>query len=238
MTAMMAFFAVSAFAVTDKPSPVPAPEMKAKKATAASDTSLSGKIVETMNSGGYTYVQLENKGKKTWVAIPEMQVSVGQQISLQPGMEMVNFTSKSLGKTFDSIIFSGGPVSGVPSAGTEKAAKKTASPATDIKVEKAAGSNAYTIGDIYKKRTALHNKTAVVKGKVVKVSAGIMGTNFIHLQDGTGDPKQGTSDLVATSDDLPSTGDVITIKGTVFKDKDFGAGYKYDVILEKASIQR
>jgi len=246
MIVTIAFSAVSAFAVTDRPSPMPSPEMKATKAQTASDTSsLSGKVVETMDSGGYTYVCLEKKGKKTWVAVPEMKVSVGQQMSLQPGQEMVNFTSKSLGRTFDSIIFSGGPTSASQSAnsnemGVKKAAgsKAASSPAKDIKVAKATGPDAYTVGEIFEKRTALHEKTAVVKGKVVKVSAGIMGKNWIHLQDGTGDPKQGTNDLVATSDESPSLGDVITIKGTVFKDKDFGAGYKYSVIMEKASIQR
>ncbi len=246
MIALMIFSAVSAFAVTDKPSPVPPPEeMKAKKAEPASDTStLSGKVVETMDSGGYTYVCLEKKGKKTWAAIPKMKVSVGQQISLMPGAEMVNFTSTSLHRTFDSIIFSTGPASGASSAGKENADKKTSgsktasSPAKDIKVAKATGPDAYTVGEIYEKRTALNEKTAVVKGKVVKVSGGIMGKNWIHLQDGTGDPKQGTNDLVVTSDEIPSAGDVITVKGTVFKDKDFGSGYKYAVIIEKASIQR
>jgi hypothetical protein len=225
---------------------MPAPEIKATKSQPASDSSsLTGKVVETMNSGGYSYVCLEKEGKKTWVAVPEMKVAVGQQISLQPGQEMVNFTSKSLGRTFDSIIFSGGPTSASQSAssnekGVKKAAgSKAASPiAKDIKVAKATGPDAYTVGEIFEKRTALHEKTAVVKGKVVKVSAGIMGKNWIHLQDGTGDPKQGTNDLVATSDESPSLGDVITVKGTVFKDKDFGSGYKYAVIMEKASIQR
>jgi hypothetical protein len=240
---MLTFSAVSAFAVADKPSPMPAPEMKATKAQTASDTSsLSGKVVETMNSGGYTYIHLEKKGKKTWVAVPEMKVSVGQQMSLQPGQEMVNFTSKSLGRTFDSIIFSGGPTSTSQSASsTEKGGKKAAgskAASPDIKVAKATGPDAYTVGEIFEKRTALHEKTAVVKGKVVKVSAGIMGKNWIHLQDGTGDPKQGTNDLVATSDESASLGDIITVKGTVFKDKDFGSGYKYSVIMEKASIQR
>lgn len=243
---MMTFSAVSAFAVTDKPSPVAASEMNTKKTEAASDTSsLSGKVVETMNSGGYTYVHLEKKGKKTWVAIPEMKVSVGQQLSLLPGQEMVNFPSKSLGRTFDLIIFSGGPVSAATSAGGHGNAGKTtadtkaaSSAAKDVKVAKATGPDAHTVAEIYEKRAALHEKTAVVKGKVVKVSAGIMGTNFIHLQDGTGDSKQGTNDLVATCDEIPSAGDVITLKGTVFKDKDFGSGYKYSVIMEKASIQR
>jgi len=69
---------------------------------------LSGKVVETMNSGGYTYVSLENNGKKTWIALPDTKVKVGQQLTCQPGMEMKNFTSKTLNRTFDSIIFSGG----------------------------------------------------------------------------------------------------------------------------------
>ena len=81
-----------------------APEAGAPAAGGA----LSGKVVETMNSGGYTYVALENKGQKTWIALPDSKVKVGQQISCQPGMEMKNFTSKTLNRTFDSIVFSGG----------------------------------------------------------------------------------------------------------------------------------
>lgn len=72
--------------------------------------SLSGKVVETMNSGGYTYVNLENNGKKTWVAVPEMKVSKGQKISFQPGIEMINFESKTLKRKFDKIYFSTGTV--------------------------------------------------------------------------------------------------------------------------------
>jgi hypothetical protein len=69
---------------------------------------LSGKVVETMNAAGYTYVSLENNGKKTWVAVPATTVKVGQEVTCQPGMEMRNFTSKTLNRTFESIIFSGG----------------------------------------------------------------------------------------------------------------------------------
>jgi len=72
------------------------------------DNSLSGKVVETMNSGGYTYVSLEKNGKRTWVALPATAVKVGQEITCQPGMEMKQFKSKTLNRTFESIIFSGG----------------------------------------------------------------------------------------------------------------------------------
>lgn len=231
------------FAAKKNPSPMPPPEM-APKESVVGPSSLSGRVAETMNSGGYTYVLLEQKGKKTWVAVPEMKVLVGQQISLQSGQETLNFTSKSLNRTFDSIIFSGGPVSAPKPAGKmEKSgsagmgSKAVVPPISkNIKVTKATGADAYTVAEIYEKRTALHDKTAVVKGQVVKVSAGIMGKNWIHLQDGTGDVATGTGDLVVTSQELPAVGDVITIKGTVFKDKDFGAGYKYSVIIENAVL--
>ena len=94
----------------DGPVPVPATASQAQPAANAAPAglSLSGKVVETMNSGGYTYVSLEQNGKKTWVAIPAATVKVGQEMTLQPGMEMKNFTSKTLNRTFDSVIFSGG----------------------------------------------------------------------------------------------------------------------------------
>jgi hypothetical protein len=75
----------------------------------AAASALSGKVVETMDSGGYTYVLLEKDGEKTWAAVPQMKVRKGQMLSLRPGMEMENFTSKTLNRTFKKIIFSSGP---------------------------------------------------------------------------------------------------------------------------------
>ncbi len=71
---------------------------------------VSGKVVETMDSGGYTYVLLEKDGKQTWLAVPQMKVEKGKNMSFQPGAVMENFTSKTLKRTFDKIIFSAGPV--------------------------------------------------------------------------------------------------------------------------------
>jgi hypothetical protein len=204
---------------------------------------LSGKVVETMDSGGYTYVLLEQKGKKTWVAVPVTKVKVGQEMSFDMGVEMRNFTSKTLNKTFESIYFCNGPAGAASHQGGMMAAapKQTAAPAASaekISVKKAEGKNAYTVAEIYAKKDALHEKPAVIRGKVVKVASGIMGKNWIHLQDGTGDAAKGTHDLVATSSETAAVGDVVTVKGTMYKDKDFGAGYKYAVIMEQASFQK
>ncbi len=70
---------------------------------------LTGKISEVLSSGGYTYVNLVHDGTSTWVAFPTTPVKAGQELSLVPGYEMKNFTSKSLNRTFERIIFSAGP---------------------------------------------------------------------------------------------------------------------------------
>lgn len=76
----------------------------------------SGTVLETMDAGGYTYIQLENAGQKNWVAVPVMNVKPGQKIELQPGAEMGPFKSASLGRTFEKITFSPGPKAGAVAA--------------------------------------------------------------------------------------------------------------------------
>jgi hypothetical protein len=93
------------------------------------------------------------------------------------------------------------------------------------------------VSEAYEKAGKLDKKTVVVRGKVVKVSKGIMGKNWVHLRDGSGDPGKGTNNLVVTTQDVPNVGDVVTAKGTLYKDKDFGAGYKYQVIVEEATVK-
>jgi len=100
----------------EKAAPAPSSQPAAKKGgmmgmmaqSGKEMVAASGKVVETLDSGGYTYVQLEQGGKTTWAAVPGMKVAVGQELKLQPGTEMINFTSKSLNKTFDRVIFSPG----------------------------------------------------------------------------------------------------------------------------------
>jgi hypothetical protein len=247
MITTMVFSAFSAFAVTDKPSPVPPPEMKVKNAEAALNSSpLSGKVVETMNAGGYTYVSLEKNGKKTWVAIPATEIKVGQEVTLQPGMEMRNFPSKTLNRTFESIIFSGGlvsqagPAAGKKPSSSQHGAKSAGTPKSTetISVGKASGPDAYTVSEIYANVATLYEKTAVVKGKVVKVSEGIMGKNWIHLRDGSGSDADKTNDVLVTTKDDAMLGAVVTAKGVVRTDKDFGSGYTYKVLIEDATLQK
>lgn len=115
--------------------------------------------------------------------------------------------------------------------------KETAAPVDKTPVEKAKGPDSYTVAEIHKKSSELDQKKVVVRGRVTKVSKNIMKKNWVHLYDGSGEASNGTDDLVATSQDIPAVGDVVTASGTLYRDKDFGAGYKYSVIVEEASFK-
>ena len=122
-------------------------------------------------------------------------------------------------------------------AGGESKGAKAPTASETIKVDKAKGAGACTVSETFEKAGKLDKKTVVVRGKVVKVSRGIMGKNWVHLRDGSGDPGKGTNNLVVTTQDVPKVGEVVTAKGTLYKDKDFGAGYKYKVIVEEATVK-
>jgi hypothetical protein len=71
----------------------------------------------------------------------------------------------------------------------------------------------------------------------VKFNGGILGRNWLHLQDGTGDATQGTHDLTVTTDATAAVGAVVTVTGTLVVDQDFGAGYIYPILLENATVE-
>ncbi len=196
---------------------------------------ISGKVVETMDSGGYTYVHIETPTEKIWAALPQTVIITGQEINIYPGYKMGNFTSKTLKKTFDSITFSSG-IAGENKAPGSKA--MVVNTDKEIKVGRAIGPDSYSIAELYEKKETLNSKVISVKGKVVKVSSQIMNRNWIHLQDGSGSAENNTHNLVITSQDTPQLDDIVTAKGTLSANKDFGGGYKYIVILEDAKITK
>ena len=99
----------------------------------------------------------------------------------------------------------------------------------------AAKTETYKVEDLYAKKEKLNGKKVTVKGKVVKFSPGIMGKNWIHLQDGSG--KQGTNDITITTDQNTAIGENIAVTGNLVTNKDFGGGYKYEVIIEEATVK-
>ncbi len=101
-------------------------------------------------------------------------------------------------------------------------------------IELAPGPNAKRIAELFKQRKSLEGKVVRVRGQVVKIAEGIMGTNFVHLRDGTGTVESSDNDLTVTMDEVPLMGHVVIVEGAVKVDYNLGAGYSYPVLLEKA----
>jgi photosystem II stability/assembly factor-like uncharacterized protein len=93
-----------------------------------------------------------------------------------------------------------------------------------------------TVEALFQEKAQLKGQQVQLKGKVVKSNNQIMGKNWIHLQDGTG--AQGTNDITITTQDTAQVGDEVIIIGTVGVDVDFGSGYMYPLIVEKATVKK
>ena len=226
---------------------------------AAAET-LSGKVVETMDSGGYTYLKLKTAEGEEWAAVREAKVKKGSSVTIVSTMVMRQFESKTLNRKFDRIVFgnlqgseaaSAAPAmtTNVATAADQKeamtaaasqhaAAGKGPENVGDVKVPKAEGKDAKTIAEVFSQKTALKDQNVTVRGKVVKSASGIMGRNWLHLRDGSGTADKKDSDLTVTTVGAANVGDVVVVKGTVHLDRDFGAGYTYTVIVEDASVSK
>jgi len=217
--------------------PKPADQTPAPQA-APTAQGKTGNVVETMNSGGYTYVQVDTGTEKFWAAAPEFVVKVGDAVIVPEGMLMQNHTSKSLDRTFDQIFFveaivSPGSADAAAAAPADHTRPAVTAGAVDLSgVKKAAGGQ--TVAEVFAGKDKLAGKEIAVRGKVVKFSQQIMNTNWVHVQDGSG--AEGTNDLTVTTDAVVKVGDTVLVKGALVANKDFGFGYKYDVIIEKASV--
>lgn len=93
-----------------------------------------------------------------------------------------------------------------------------------------------TVQQIVDGKAKLEGKTVTVRGKVVKYNGGIMGKNWLHIRDGSGSADNGNNDLTITTAAETKVGDTVLVTGKISLNKDFGAGYKYAIILEDAQV--
>lgn len=218
----------------------------------------SGKVVETMNAGSYTYVLVDTGKKKNWAAAPKFEVKVGDKVDVTKAMPMANYHSKTLNRDFDVVYFTGSVAVNGKLGGAEAAAQElpkdhppiagqsgnlpkghpavgadAAKSATDFsKLKKASGGQ--TVAEIVTGRSKLRNKAVAVRGKVVKYNSNVLGKNWLHIRDGSG--AEGSNDLTVTTATEAKVGDTVLVAGKVSTDRDFGGGYKYAVILEDAKV--
>ncbi|MBL0076752.1 MAG: nucleotide-binding protein [Rhodocyclaceae bacterium] len=205
---------------------------------------VSGEVLEVKEVESYTYLRLKTKDGETWAAVGKAKVKTGAKVTIENVTVMSNFESKSLKKTFPTIMFGNLAGSGASAQSNGGAMGKPhpsiakPSDTQNVVVPKASGANARTVAEILTKTAELKDKPVVVSGKVVKFNPGILGKNWIHLRDGSGSSADNTNDIIVTTSSETQVGNVITVKGVVRTDKDLGAGYSYKVLIEDATLQK
>ena len=197
---------------------------------------------EVIQGSNYTYVRVSEDSKDYWVAIEKAEIKEKETYYWSMGAEMNEFTSKELKRTFRSIFFvqdfTDKPITATPAPKqvplTSMAGKQQAPEYPGIVVPKAPGG--ITIAEFYAGKNSIAGKTVKVCGKVVKFSGGIMKKNWVHIQDGT--KEAGKYDLTVTTQDSVKVGDVVIFEGMAAVNKDVGAGYFYEILLEDAKLKK
>lgn len=197
---------------------------------------ITGVIQEVLQATSYTYLKVKAGNRDIWIAVTKRQAKVGETISFATGLEMKNFQSKDLQRTFETIYFvdrvtGGGPAA--PAAHDIPHRMKPILEKKEISVEPAVGG--ITIAELFSAKDSYADKTVLIRGQVTKVNRAIMNRNWVHIQDGTSD--SGKFDLTITTQEQVNVGDVVTFEGKIVLNQDFSAGYVYDVLMEDAKVK-
>ncbi len=191
-------------------------------------------VKSTQNASNYSYLLVEENDQEYWIAVPQMEIKPGEQLIFTKSLEMLNFQSPTLNKTFDKILF-------VEDAVKPSSVQNIPSPHSQVKsagkqnIKVTPLDNGITIEKIYADKGKLEGKTILIKGVVTRFNENIMDRNWIHIQDGTGSAED--YDLVITTPDSVAVGKEIVLEGKVVLNQDFGYGYSYSVMLENGKIK-
>jgi len=195
-------------------------------------------VIEVLPTDKYVYLKSKEGDDEFWVAVLKQEVEVGDKFFFKGGLLKTNFESKEYNRVFDKVYL----VSRLIPVGVTNTSKaKSDVKSNDSQLEKSISDNvinhkdgSITIKQLTDNPEKYENKKIQLTGKCVKLNPNIMGRNWVHLQDDTNNDY----DLVVTMDVAVPVGHIVSLLGTVTLNKDFGAGYKYDLIVENAELIR
>jgi hypothetical protein len=194
-------------------------------------------VTEVVQASSYSYLKVKENFSERWVAVSKAEIKPGDVYYYDSALEMKEFHSKDLDRTFEVVYFvnqiSKSPLNQPKAVGTSPHMGKPVNKKKSAVVLEKTDSE-ITLAQVFANRKDYSSKEFEIKGVVVKVNKQVMGKNWIHIQDGTDD--NGVFDLTITTHELAEVGDEVTFKGKLTLNKDFGAGYSYEVIMEDASL--
>lgn len=189
-------------------------------------------VKEILPTEKYVYLNVsENGGEVYWIATLKQEVKIGDTYVYTGGLLKTNFKSLEHNRIFDKLYL----VNRLMPANHSDNISMEEPISTEVETqtsEKIVVKGSVSISEIVSNPKKYSGKTVQVSGKCVKVNPNIMDKNWIHLKDGSKDDY----DFVVTSDKAIPVGHKVTFKGTLTLNKDFGAGYKYDIILENGEL--
>lgn len=198
-------------------------------------------VSEVLPADRYVYLKVSESGEEFWIAARKQQVKVGSTYFYREGLLKTNFESKEYNRVFDKIFLvsnlvpedhGGTSMEGSANFNETKPDFSQKEPIETHTEKTVQHKGSIKIAEIVANPEAFEGKTVQVSGKCVKINPNIMQRNWIHLKDGSKDDY----DLVVTSGTFVQEGDNVTFRALVSLNRDFGAGYKYDIILENGVV--
>lgn len=223
------------------------PSAQAQDRAEVADSPVTGPVLETMQAAGYTYVRVPDGTGEVWAACWETAVATGQVVTVPAGYVMRGFRSPTLQRTFDAVRF-------VPALGLGTNAVAPRNPAQlppgHPRVETNAGNNVVwsfpakidpppgglSIADLRTHAKEWVGRDVLIRGRVVKYTQQVLDRNWLHLQDGSSDAPE-ACDITITTAGTTDLGRVVSVRGRLSANRDFGYGYAYDLLVEDARIE-
>lgn len=223
-------------------------EAPAAQAAAETNATVKGSVLERLDTGLNSYLRLKTDKGEVWVGVEKNELAPGAPVTVVRATAMRNWDSPKLGRKFDLVYLGhlegaetapGAPMGGMAMPHGPKGPE---APVSDVKVPKAEGAEGRSVAEVYAQKAALNGKPVAVRGKVVKVAMGITvkgisGSNWVHLQDGTGKPGE-DNDLTVTTDEAVQMGDTVTLRGTLLVNPTIGSGYDRPLVLSGAKLKK
>ncbi len=216
-------------------------EDAAPAAAAASQELHEVEVLDIQNIGKYTYLHAKEKDRTFCVAIPlNEEIKTGNTYYYRGGLIMANPEILKFKEKFETVYIvasiSENPLTANNNfLGEVNAAASGPPPGGEIKpVNIVPAPGVVKLAELIKNSARYEGKTIKVQGQCVKLNRMIMNKNWLHIQDNSVNAEGKKYDLTITTMEEVQLGEVVILEGKIAINKDFGAGYKYEVILEDA----
>lgn len=190
--------------------------------------------MDYLHTDKYTYLDVTEGDARFWIAVPRRDVEKGVTYTYTGGLKKTNFKSTEYDRVFETVYLVS-EITPVMSHGSavDRALAQQQSPGSAQVNSAPSSGDIVKISDLLTNRTGYDGKVISVRGRCVKINKMIMGRNWVHLDDGS---SPGTDLTITTAADVP-VGTTVTMTGTIALNRDFGAGYMYEVIMEGAKVE-